>query len=59
MILIMLYDFIQVLLSKRHHPTKDEYFSKHSLFTTIYLLQEEKLNYKKYSEQKINKSNFV
>jgi hypothetical protein len=35
MILITLYDFIQVLLSKNKHPTKDEYFSNHIQFFTI------------------------
>jgi predicted DNA-binding protein YlxM (UPF0122 family) len=34
--LTMLFDFIQVLLSKRKHSTKDEYFPKYILFTTIY-----------------------
>jgi hypothetical protein len=45
MILIMLFDFIHVLLSKRKFPTKDEYISKYILFTIIYLLQEQKLNH--------------
>jgi hypothetical protein len=45
MILIMLFDFIQVLNIKRSHPTKIDYFSKHDSFTTIYLLQEYKLNH--------------
>jgi hypothetical protein len=44
MILSMLFDFIQVLLSKRKHSTKDEYLTMHILFTKIYLLQEQKLN---------------
>jgi hypothetical protein len=39
-ILIMLYDFIQVLISKEKHSTKDEDFPRHILFTIIYLLQE-------------------
>jgi hypothetical protein len=56
MILIMLYDFIQVLLSKRKHPTKDGYFSTHELFTTIYLLQKK---YNNYYEQKINIIYFI
>jgi hypothetical protein len=47
----MLYDFIQVLINKRKHPTKDDYFSTHMLFTTIYLLQKEKLNCNNYYEQ--------
>jgi hypothetical protein len=56
--LTMLFDFIQVLLSKRKHSTKDEYFPKYILFTTIYLLQEQKLNYNKYYKQTIIMSNF-
>jgi hypothetical protein len=34
MFLNMISDFMQVLLSKRKHSTKDVYFSKHILFTT-------------------------
>jgi hypothetical protein len=34
-------------------------FSTHIQFTTIYLLQEQKLKYNNYSEQQINMSNFV
>jgi hypothetical protein len=41
----MLFDFIQVLLSKQKHTTKDDYFSKYILFTIIYLLQVQKLNH--------------
>jgi hypothetical protein len=36
--LTMLFDFIQVLLSKRKHPNKDYYFYTHIQFTTNYLL---------------------
>jgi hypothetical protein len=57
--LIMLSDFIQVLISRRKHTTKNEYFPRHIIFTTIYLLQEEKLNPKNYSEQEIDMRNFV
>jgi hypothetical protein len=57
--LIMLSDFIQVLISRRKHTTKNEYFTRHIIFTTIYLLQEEKLNPKNYSEQEIDMRNFV
>jgi hypothetical protein len=59
MSLSMLFDFMQGLNSIRKHPTKIEYFSKHILFTTIYLLKKQKLNPNKYSEQEINMSNFV
>jgi hypothetical protein len=36
-----------------------EQLSKHILFTTIYLSQEQKLNHRNYSMQKIILSNFV
>jgi hypothetical protein len=39
--LIMFYDSIQVLLIKRRHPTNNEHFPMHILFTAIYLLQEQ------------------
>jgi hypothetical protein len=59
MILIMLYDFLQVLLSKMKYPTKDDYFSTHILFTIIYLLQKQKLNHNNYYELKINIIYFI
>jgi hypothetical protein len=43
--LIMLYDFTQVLYSTRKFPTKNYYFYKHILFSTIYLMQEQNLNH--------------
>jgi hypothetical protein len=46
----ILYEFMQVLNIKRKHHTKNEYFIKHIGFTTIYLLQEQKLNHRNYSE---------
>jgi hypothetical protein len=55
----MLYDFMQVLNSIRKHPTKNEYFSKRILFTTISILQKQKLNPNKYSEYELNMDNFV
>jgi hypothetical protein len=36
--LIMFSDFIQVLNSAREFYTKNQYFSKHKLFSTISLL---------------------
>jgi hypothetical protein len=57
--LIMLYHFMQALNIKRKHPTKNEYFPMHILFTTIYLLQEQRLNHMNYYMQKINMRNFV
>jgi hypothetical protein len=41
---IILSNYMNVLNNKSKHPTNDEYFSRHILFTTIYLLQEQKLN---------------
>jgi hypothetical protein len=55
----MLFDFIQVLLSKRKHPNKHYYFYTHIQFTTNYLLGEQKLKYNNYSGQQINMRNFV
>jgi hypothetical protein len=59
MTLIILYDFMQVLNSIRKHPTNNEYFSRHILFTTIYLLQEKKLNPRNYYEQELNMRTFI
>jgi hypothetical protein len=44
-----LYDFMQVLNGIRKHPTKNECFPMHILFTTIYLLHKHKLNHGNYS----------
>jgi hypothetical protein len=41
----MLYEFNQVQNSIRKYHTKIEHFYKHNLFSTIYLLQEQKLNH--------------
>jgi hypothetical protein len=57
--LIMLSDFMQVLNSTRNHFVKKEYFPMPILFSTIYLLQEEKLNYRNYSVHEIIMENFV
>jgi hypothetical protein len=54
----MLSDFMQVLNSTRKHLTKNECFPMLILFTTIYLLPEQKLNYINYSDHEINMSNF-
>jgi hypothetical protein len=53
------YGFIQVLNSIRKHPTKNGYFPKHILFTIIYLLQEQKLSHRNYSNLKLIMSDFV
>jgi hypothetical protein len=57
--LTMLYDFLQVLLSKRKHPTNYEYFSKYIQFSIIYLLQKQRFNHNTYSEQTLNMCNFI
>jgi hypothetical protein len=57
--LIKLSEFIQVLNSIKEHYTDNEYFCRHILFTTIYSLQERKLNPRNYSKQEIIISNFV
>jgi hypothetical protein len=54
----MVYDFMQLLNINRKHPTKNEYFSRHDVFTIICLLQDQKLNPRNYSEQKLNVINF-
>jgi hypothetical protein len=51
--LIFLSDLLYVLNSARKFPTKNQYFSKHILFSTIYLLQNQKLNASNYSKQEI------
>jgi hypothetical protein len=53
------YDFMLVLNINRKHSIKNKHLSRHILFTTIYLLYEQKLNYTNYSEQEINMRNFV
>jgi hypothetical protein len=57
--LISLSDFPQVLYSARKPPTGNKYFSKQILFSTIYLLQDQKLNPRNYFEQGINMTIFV
>jgi hypothetical protein len=49
----MLSDFIQVINSARNIYTRNYYFSKHILFTTISLQQKQRLNPRNYSKQKI------
>jgi hypothetical protein len=50
---------MQALNSIRKHPTKDECFPLHILFTTVYLLHKQKLNHENYSKQEIIMSNFI
>jgi hypothetical protein len=57
--LIMFYAFMQVLNNIRNHSTKNEYFPMHIIFTTIYVLQKQKLNPRNCSEQEIDMGNFV
>jgi hypothetical protein len=39
--------FMQLLSMETRHYTKKEYFSKHKILSTIYLLQEQRLNHNK------------
>jgi hypothetical protein len=57
--LIMFSDFVQTVNNIREHPTKNDYFSTHIQFTTIYLLDRHKLNLGNYSKQEIIMINFV
>jgi hypothetical protein len=50
---------MQVLNSTRKHSTKNKYFHMPILFTTIYLMQEQKLNPRNYSKNDIIMTNFV
>jgi hypothetical protein len=49
----MLSDFIQVLNSSRKFYTKDYYFSNSKLFSTISLLQTQRLNLGNYFKQEL------
>jgi hypothetical protein len=49
----MLSDFMQVLNSARNVYTQNHYFSKYILFSTISLLQKQRLNPRNYSKQEI------
>jgi hypothetical protein len=57
--LIFLYDFLQVLYSATKFPTKDQYFFKHNLFPTIYLIHEQKLNTSNYPKNELILEIFV
>ncbi len=57
--LIILSYFMQGLNSTREFATKNYYFPMHILFSTIYLLQEQKLNPRIYSKQELIMSIFV
>jgi hypothetical protein len=49
--LTRVYDFLQVTHIKRSQYTKNDHLPMYILFTIIYLLQEQKLNPRNYSEQ--------
>jgi hypothetical protein len=51
--------FYRVLYSTRKFHTKDQYFSKHNLFPTTYLIQEQKLNTSNYPIQELIMEIFV
>jgi hypothetical protein len=55
----MLYDFIQVLNSATDVYTKHYYFSNSKLFSTISLLQKQRLNPTNYSKQELIMKLFV
>jgi hypothetical protein len=55
----MFSDFMQVLNIERKHSTENDHFSKHILFTIIYLSQKQKLIYNKYYERKIIMRYFI
>jgi hypothetical protein len=59
MSLNQLYDFIHIIYSTRKHYTKVEYFPRHNLFITIYLLLNQNLNHNNKSMQETNLSKFV
>jgi hypothetical protein len=52
-------NFILVLNSMSNHPTKNECFCMHILFTTINLLYKQKLNHENYSAHELDMGNFV
>jgi hypothetical protein len=49
----MLSDFIQVLNSARKFYTKAQHFSYYKSFSTIFLLQKQKLNPRNYSKKEL------
>jgi hypothetical protein len=55
----MLFDFIQVINSARDVYTKNHYFPKHILFTTISLLQKQRLNPRNYYKKELIMKLFV
>jgi hypothetical protein len=57
--LIMLSDYMKALNSTRTLPTNNEHFPMHTLFSTIYLWQEQRLNHNHYFGWKINMNYFI
>jgi hypothetical protein len=55
----MFSDFIQVLNSAREVYTKNYYFSNSKLFSTISLLEKQRLNLRNYSKQEITMKLFA
>jgi hypothetical protein len=49
--LTRVYDFIKVIHIKRRQSTNNDHLPMYILFNIIYLLQEQKLNPRNYSEQ--------
>jgi hypothetical protein len=56
--LIILSDFMPALNINRKHYTKNDYFSRHTLFSIIYLLQEHELNHRNSFKEEINMFKF-
>jgi hypothetical protein len=56
---ILFSDFIQTLNSTREFYTKNHYFPKHLLFTTISSLQKQRLNPRNYYKNEIIMKLFV
>jgi hypothetical protein len=57
--LILTSNFLHVLSSTRKLYTKNYYFSKHKLFSTNSLLQEQRLSLRNYSKQELIIKSFV
>jgi hypothetical protein len=57
--LIFFSNFLQVLYRARKLHTKNYYFSKCILFSTIYLVLKYEFNHNNYSVQETNMRNFV
>jgi hypothetical protein len=57
--IIIFSDFIQVLNNAKNFYTKNLFFSKHKLFSTKLLLQEQRLNPRNYSKEELIMEIFI